>query len=281
MKIIECPRDAMQGLAKYIPVDIKRSYLEALLQVGFDTLDCGSFVSPAAVPQMRDTAELLSSLNTSWSNTKLLAIVANKRGADEAVEFNQLTYLGYPFSISETFQKRNTNAGIQESLITLDYISNLCARKNKEVVLYISMGFGNPYGDAWSLELVNEWVSKMVGMGLRIISLADTVGMATSKDISQLFSTLIPAFPDVELGAHLHSHPDSWEEKILAAYANGCRRFDSAIRGFGGCPFANDELIGNIATENLVSFMDAHKISHGLHKEAFQQAFLKSGNIFQ
>jgi hydroxymethylglutaryl-CoA lyase len=280
MKIIECPRDAMQGLREFIPTDVKLAYLQSLLKVGFDTLDCGSFVSPSAIPQMKDTSEILDKLDLSDSKTKLLCIVANKRGAEDAVKFEQISYLGYPFSISETFQRRNTNAGMVESLKTLENIHNLCIQKNKEVVVYISMGFGNPYGDPWSYELVHKWAGQFAGMGFSTISLADTVGLSLPDDIRNLFSKLIPEFPLVEFGAHLHSRPEAWEEKILAAYDCGCRRFDSAMRGFGGCPFANDELTGNIATENLLVFMENRKIMHSLDKEAFREALMYSGKIF-
>lgn len=280
MKIIECPRDAMQGLENFIPTSTKIDYINTLLKVGFDTIDFGSFVSPKVIPQMKDTAEVLSKLNLQNTQSKLLAIVANQRGAEEAVNYDEITYLGYPFSISETFQKRNTNATIEESLTTVEAAQNLCKNNKKQLVIYISMGFGNPYGEKWDAETVIKWVRRLAQMEIKIISLADTVGVATPENIKYLFQHLIPEFPSVEFGAHLHTHPLSWEEKLEAVYESGCRRIDSAIRGFGGCPMAKDELVGNMATENLVSYFDKKNIELGINKEAFQEAMNKALVVF-
>ena len=251
MKLIECPRDAMQGLKPFIPTATKAAYLNALLQVGFDTLDFGSFVSPKAIPQMRDTADVLRQLDLSNTTTELLAIVANRRGANDAVQFEEITYLGYPFSISETFQMRNTNATIEESLSRVEDIQNLCIRHNKKMLVYISMGFGNPYGDPWNVEIVQKWADTLVAMGIQYLQLSDTIGVSNPDSIAYLFSNLIPIYAPkgVEIGAHLHTQPHNWEEKIVAAYENGCRRYDGAIKGYGGCPMAKDDLTGNMPTE--------------------------------
>jgi hydroxymethylglutaryl-CoA lyase len=255
MKIIECPRDAWQGHHSFIPTDQKINYLNKLLQVGFDTLDFGSFVSAQAMPQVRDTAELVSKLNLTNSTTKLLAIVANERGAADACVFDEIGYLGYPFSISETFQLRNTNATIEKSLGRVEKIQNLCRQNNKKLVVYISMGFGNPYGDVWDPEIVLQWIEKLSALGITIFSLADTVGLALVDDICSLFNQLIPANPDLEFGAHFHTKPEDWKTKIEAAYEAGCRRFDGALLGYGGCPMAQDDLIGNMPTEKLLDFL--------------------------
>ena len=252
MKLIECPRDAMQGWHRQISTEEKVNYLNALLQVGFDTIDFGSFVSPKAIPQMADTALLIPQLKPSKS--KLLAIVANQRGAEEAVVFDEVDYLGYPFSISETFQIRNTNKTIKDSMELVDSLQELCIKNSKQLVVYISMGFGNPYGDPFNESIALQWVDELVKMNIHTISLADTVGVATPDVITRLFASLIPAYPTVEFGAHFHSAPHNWEEKVAAAYEQGCRRFDSAIKGIGGCPMANDELVGNLATENLLDY---------------------------
>jgi hydroxymethylglutaryl-CoA lyase len=252
MKLIECPRDAMQGWHRQISTEEKVNYLNALLQVGFDTIDFGSFVSPKAIPQMVDTALLIPQLKPSKS--KLLAIVANQRGAEEAVVFDEVDYLGYPFSISETFQLRNTNKTISDSLELVDSLQELCIKNSKQLVVYISMGFGNPYGDPYDEAIALQWVDELAKMNIHIISLADTVGVATPDVISRLYASLIPAYPNVEFGAHFHSAPHNWEEKVAAAYEQGCRRFDSAIKGIGGCPMAKDELVGNLATENLLDY---------------------------
>jgi hydroxymethylglutaryl-CoA lyase len=252
MKLIECPRDAMQGWHRQISTEEKVHYLNALLQVGFDTIDFGSFVSPKAIPQMADTALLIPQLKPSKS--KLLAIVANQRGAEEAVVFDEIDYLGYPFSISETFQLRNTNKTIRDSIELVDTLQELCIKNSKQLVVYISMGFGNPYGDPYDEAIALQWVDELAKMNIQIISLADTVGVATPDVITRLYKSLVPAYPTVEFGAHFHSAPHNWEEKVAAAYEQGCRRFDSAIKGIGGCPMAKDELVGNLATENLLDY---------------------------
>jgi len=261
IKIIECPRDAMQGIKHFIPTELKTEYINALLKVGFDTIDFGSFVSAKSIPQLQDTKEVLDGLDLSQSKSKLLAIIANVRGAEEAVKYEKISYLGFPFSISETFQMRNTNSTIEQSLINVEEIQNLCIQNNKELVIYISMGFGNPYNDEWNSELVINWVNKTTELGIKIISLSDTVGVANPESISYLFSNLIPAFPEIEFGAHLHAHPNNWEEKIKAASDNGCKRFDGAIKGYGGCPMTEDELVGNMPTENLL-FYFKDKLKH-------------------
>jgi len=280
IKIIECPRDAMQGIKWFIDTDDKVRYINSLLRVGFDTVDFGSFVSPKAIPQMRDTARVVERLDLSGTRSKLLAIVANVRGARDALMFDQIDYLGYPFSISEIFQMRNTAKTIAESVKVLDEILNMAERKGKQTVVYLSMGFGNPYGEPWSPELVGEWTEKLYRMGVRILSLSDTVGAATPETISLLFGHLIPAYPDVEFGAHLHTHPDNWYDKVDAAWKAGCRRFDSAIRGYGGCPMAKDELVGNLPTEKLISYFEEHRIPTGLDMHAFEHAYNEALRIF-
>jgi hydroxymethylglutaryl-CoA lyase len=273
MKIIECPRDAMQGIETFIPTEQKVRYLQCLLDVGFQTLDMGAFVSPKAIPQMQDTGTVLQQLRTEDRPTELLVIVANERGANDACEYGAVRYLGYPFSISETFQQRNTNASIDDSLRRLKGIKEIADKNGKEVVVYISMGFGNPYGDEWSPSLASEWTRRLVEeLDIRTVSLADTIGVADPETVASLYSELIPAYPDVEFGAHFHTRPDSWKANIEAAYSNGCRRFDSAIKGFGGCPMAEDELVGNMATEDLIAFMDEKGVETGLDREAFSRA---------
>lgn len=254
IQIIECPRDAMQGLTDFIETETKVRYINQLLRVGFHTLDCGSFVSPKAIPQMRDTAEVLEQLDLADTKTQLLTIIANERGASQAAAFPQIQYLGYPFSISETFQIRNTNATIAESVERVKAIQDICLQTGKTLVLYISMGFGNPYGDPWNVEVAMQWVDILAAYDIRIFSLSDTVGVSNPESISYLFSQLIPAYPELVFGAHLHTQAHNWREKIHAAYQNGCRRFDAAMKGFGGCPMAKDDLTGNMATENLVSY---------------------------
>ncbi|MBS1658559.1 MAG: hydroxymethylglutaryl-CoA lyase [Bacteroidetes bacterium] len=280
VKLIECPRDAMQGIKGFIPTEKKAEYINALLGVGFDTIDFGSFVSPKAIPQMADTALVLSKLDWSPEKSKLLAIIANVRGAMEAAMFEPITYLGFPFSVSETFQQRNTNSSIAESLKRVEEIQNLCVKYGKQLVLYISMGFGNPYGDPYSPEIVMKWVEKMISMSIRVISLADTIGVADPQIISMLFSHLIPAYPQIEFGAHLHTTPDTWKEKIDAAYTHGCRRFDGALKGYGGCPMAKDELTGNMATENLLSFFQEKKIELELNEAALGRSMKIADEIF-
>lgn len=271
----------MQGLHNFIPTETKAAYINQLLRVGFDTLDFGSFVSPKAIPQMRDTAEVLDKLDLANTDTKLLAIVANERGAEEACQFPDIRYLGYPFSISETFQLRNTNATIAESVERTKAIQELCVKHEKELVLYISMGFGNPYGDPWNLEIVHLWVDALVPFGIRTFSLSDTIGCSNPQNISYLFSNLIPAYPNIEFGAHLHTQPHNWREKIEAAWASGCRRFDGALRGFGGCPMAKDELTGNMAMENLAFFLDEVGAESGLDRSIFGQSLLMADEVFK
>lgn len=279
-KLIECPRDAMQGIHQFIETNTKVNYLNQLLKVGFDTLDFGSFVSPKAIPQLKDTAEVLSQLQLDSVQTKLLAIVANTRGAADACAHPQIKYIGFPFSISETFQQRNTNSSIQESLITVQEIQNLCVKNNKELVVYISMGFGNPYGDIWNADLVAQWVQKMDVMGIRILSLSDTIGIANPNSISYIFSELIPQLPHIEFGAHLHTTPNSWEEKMEAAWQSGCRRFDGAIKGLGGCPMATDKLTGNMPTENMISFLQKKGIETQLNLTEFRKSMLLADSVF-
>ncbi len=280
VKLIECPRDAMQGIKDWIPTQKKAQYIQSLLKCGFDTIDFGSFVSPKAIPQMADTAAVLSTLDMSETQTKLLAIVANVRGAKEALAHPQITYLGYPFSISENFQMRNTHKTITQSIATLSEILALSAASNKQVVTYLSMGFGNPYGDPWNVDIVGRWAQKLSQMGVTILSLSDTVGSSTPETISYLFSNLIPTYPNIEFGAHLHTTPTAWHEKIDAAYKAGCRRFDGAIQGFGGCPMAKDELTGNMPTEKMVSYFTAQKTKTNIHPMSFESAHNKASDLF-
>lgn len=280
VKIIECPRDAMQGIKEWIPTELKAKYINAILKCGFDTVDFGSFVSPKAIPQMKDTAEVLSKLDLSATRSKLLAIVANARGAADACQFQEISYLGYPFSISEIFQVRNTNKTIKESFEVLQDIMNLAVKHNKQVVTYLSMGFGNPYGDPWNVEIVGEWVEKLSAIGVNILSLSDTVGTSTPETIKYLFSNLIPAYPKVEFGAHLHTTPDKWHEKVHAAYQSGCVRFDGAIKGFGGCPMATDALTGNMPTEKMLSYFTQQKAITNVKTLAFESAYNVGLQIF-
>lgn len=280
MKLIECPRDAMQGLHHFVPTDLKAAYINLLLEVGFDTIDFGSFVSEKAIPQMRDTAALLKQLDLSRSKSRLLAIVANLRGVDDAVRFDEISYLGFPFSISGTFQQRNTNADIATSLVTVEKMINTCAIHGKEAVIYLSMGFGNPYGDEWSTDIAEHYAEMLVNRGARILSLADTTGVSSPEKINYLFPVLAARFPEVEFGVHLHSSPDTWLEKIEAAYNSGCRRFDSALKGYGGCPMAADELTGNIATENLISYLLSRNEPINLNVEKWEEAVQFSDRIF-
>lgn len=280
IKIIECPRDAMQGIKTFIPTENKVRYIQSLLNCGFDTIDFGSFVSPRAIPQMVDTADVLKQLNLSKTSSKLLAIVANVRGARDAAEYGSINYLGYPFSISENFQMRNTHKTIAQSVETLKEILAIADGNGKEVVTYISMGFGNPYGDPWSVEVVAEWTEKLAGMGVKILSLSDTVGSSTPEVIDYLFSNLIPKFPEIEFGAHLHTTPSKWHEKVDAAYKAGCRRFDGAVQGFGGCPMAKDELTGNMPTEKMLSYFTSAKVDTNVNWMAFEAAFNKASDLF-
>ena len=279
-KIIECSRDAMQGIRSFIPTTEKVNYLQFLLQVGFHSLDFGSFVSSRSVPQMRDTADVLNQLDLSDTKTKLLAIVANLRGAETALKFEQIQYIGFPFSISENFQMRNTHKTILESQNVLEKIKELTDKLNKTLVVYLSMGFGNPYGDPWSVNVVLQWVERLAMMEIEIISLSDTIGQAVPLDISNLFSLLIPAFPAIEFGAHFHTHPNSGYEKISAAFDSGCRRFDGAILGIGGCPMAGNSLIGNFPTEKLLTFFSSRDINTGINITVFESSIRKSHNLF-
>lgn len=280
IKLVECPRDALQGLHNFVPTDLKAEYINCLLRVGFDTIDFGSFVSPKAIPQMRDTAEVLGRLDLSSTRSKLLAIVANLRGAQDAVQFPEIQYLGYPFSVSETFQLRNTNATIEESLGRVEEIQEVCSTHGRKMVVYLSMGFGNPYGDPWNVEIVQRWVDRLADMGIRIMALSDTIGVSDPENIRYLFSNLIPPHPDVEFGAHLHTPPSTWYEKVHAAYESGCRRFDTALQGFGGCPMAKDELTGNMATENVVYYFDRAGTDLGLDREALNAAMAMVPRVF-
>ncbi len=280
VKLIECPRDAMQGIKDWIPTEKKIQYIQSLLQCGFDTIDFGSFVSPKAIPQMRDTATVLAGLDLSQTKSKLLAIVANVRGAADAVQYPEIDYLGYPFSISENFQMRNTHKTIAQSIETLKEILTIADTRNKQVVAYLSMGFGNPYGDPWNVEIVGEWTQKLANMGVRILSLSDTIGTSSPDIITYLFSHLIPLFPTIEFGAHLHTTPSTWHEKIDAAYAAGCRRFDGAIQGFGGCPMAKDELTGNMPTEKMLSYFTTKKVDTGINPMSFESAHNQASKIF-
>ncbi|CAM3272305.1 Hydroxymethylglutaryl-CoA lyase [Flavobacterium longum] len=281
IKIIECPRDAMQGIRTFIPTDTKVSYIQALLRVGFDTIDFGSFVSPKAIPQMQDTAEVLAKLDLSQTQSKLLAIIANVQGAESASKHPEIKYLGYPFSISENFQMRNTHKTIAESIVTLQEILDIASRSNKEVVAYLSMGFGNPYGDPWNVEIVGDWTEKLAGMGVKILSLSDTIGSSTPEVIDYLFANLIPKYPGIEFGAHLHTTPDKWFEKVDAAYKAGCKRFDGAIQGFGGCPMAKDDLTGNMPTEKLLSYFTTVKQDTGTRPMSFESAYNEASKVFQ
>ncbi len=270
----------MQGIHDFISTKTKTDYLNLLLHCGFDTLDFGSFVSPKAIPQLADTAEVLAGLDLSNTSTKLLAIVANLRGAETACQHNEINYLGFPFSVSETFQQRNTNSSIEDSLGTVADMQNLCIKHNKELVVYLSMGFGNPYGDPWNKDVLAHWTEKMDAIGIKILALSDTIGIANPESISEIFSGLIPAYPHIEFGAHLHTTPDTWREKVQAAWDSGCRRFDGAIKGFGGCPMATDKLTGNMPTENLLAFCSKNVIETGVDTVAFQTALLEANKVF-
>jgi len=270
----------MQGIKSFIPTAKKAAYINQLLSVGYHTIDFGSFVSPKAIPQMRDTAQVLELLELSQTGTKLLAIVANQRGAKDACQHEEITYLGYPFSVSETFQLRNTNATIEESLDRVDEIQELCLRANKKLVVYLSMGFGNPYGDPWNVDIVQRWVDILAEKEIKILALSDTIGVSTPGSIKYLYSNLIPPYPDVEFGAHLHTTPNSWYEKVDAAYQSGCRRFDGTISGYGGCPMAKDDLTGNMPTERMMQYFDEHHIDHGLNAESLHTAMELASSLF-
>jgi len=280
IKIIECPRDAMQGIHQFISTEKKAAYINALLKVGFDTIDFGSFVSPKAIPQMRDTAEVLNKLNFDNSSSKLLAIVANQQGANNAIAFDEITYLGFPFSISETFQQRNANSSIAEAIIKVADIQNLCIKHNKQLVVYLSMAFGNPYGEEWNSDIVIKWTTLLADIGIKTIALSDTIGIANPDIITTLFSNLIPQFKQIEIGAHLHTNPFTWKEKIIAAYESGCKRFDTAIKGYGGCPMATEKLTGNMPTENCLAYFKNLNINLNLDNKAFEYAMILAANTF-
>ena len=281
MKFIECPRDAMQGIGTFIPTYKKISYINKLLQVGFDTIDVGSFVSKNAIPQMVDTEEVIKGINVTNSNSKLLTIVANERGAEKAAQFDEITFLGFPFSISETFQKKNINSTIKESLLRLESIQNICVKSNKQLVTYFSMAFGNPYGDEWSVYIVAHWAERLLNeFGVKILSLSDTIGSSEPNVISWLFKKLISEFPDVEFGAHLHTHPQNWKDKVIAALEAGCKRFDGALLGFGGCPMARDELVGNMPSEHILQYLMEKKMIRNINQTALQEAQNEALTIF-
>lgn len=280
VKIIECPRDAMQGIKTFIPTKNKINYIQSLLRVGFDTIDFGSFVSPKAIPQMQDTAEVLEGLDLSQTKSKLLAIIANVQGAELASNHKEIKYLGFPFSISENFQMRNTHKTIAESLIILEEILNIADKSNKEVVAYLSMGFGNPYGDPWDVEIVGSWTEKLATMGVKILSLSDTIGSSTPEIIHYLFNNLILKYPKIEFGAHLHTTSDKWHEKIDSAYKAGCRRFDGAIQGFGGCPMAKDDLTGNMPTEKMLSYFTQQKADTNVSPMSFESSYNEASKLF-
>jgi len=280
VKLIECPRDAMQGWKNFIPTEKKIEYINSLLKVGFDTIDFGSFVSAKAIPQMADTKEVVNSLESGVSKSKLLAIVANLRGAEEASTFDQITYLGFPFSVSETFQQRNTNSSVEESLKRVEEIQSLCINKNKKLVIYISMAFGNPYGDLYDEDIVFNWVEKLVELDIDIISLADTVGVASPEQVYDMTSYLVESLPATEIGVHLHSTSENWHQKLAAAIKAGCTRFDGALKGIGGCPMANDDLVGNMNTEWMISYLEKNNIETGLDKEALAESLRIAGAIF-
>lgn len=278
--MVECPRDAMQGWTHFIPTAEKVNYLNALLKVGFDVLDFGSFVSAKAIPQLADTKDVIPQLDLSNTRTKLLAIVANTRGAEEAVQYDEISYIGFPFSVSETFQMKNTIKTIAQSLVQVEEIQKLCIQHGKDLVIYISMGFGNPYGDEYNAQIAINWVNKITQLGIKTIAMSDTVGVAKPDTISHIFSHLIPEFKDVSIGAHFHSTPDKWEEKVKAAYDNGCVRFDSAMKGIGGCPMAENDLVGNLATENILGWCDNNNIKLNLNRDAFDEAMYMASGIF-
>mgnify|MGYP001594061227 FL=1 len=278
MKLIECPRDAMQGIVNFIPTELKIKYINQLLKVGFDTIDFGSFVSHRLVPQLKDTSEVLSSLDLSRTKSKLLSIVANVKGASEACFHNEIDYLGFPLSVSEEFQKRNTNKSIADALISVEKIQNLCINNNKEMVVYLSMAFGNPYGENYHPDMIASLTQNLSKLNIQTVSLSDTIGVLNNKNISQLFAILTNDFSDIEFGAHFHSKKYEWREKIESAYVNGCRRFDVALNGFGGCPMAKDDLVGNIATENLATYF---KDEIEINKEEFAKSLQLASKVFK
>lgn len=270
----------MQGIKEFIPTETKAEYINRLLKVGFDVIDFGSFVSPKAIPQMRDTKELVGMLDMRNTKSKLLSIVLNKRGAEDACAFDEITYLGMPFSISETFQMRNGNSTIEENLVRVEEIQDLCIKHDKKLLIYISMAFGNPYGDEWNTDIAIKWTEKLAGMDIKYFSLADTIGVSSPDSITYMFSQLLPAFPGLEIGAHLHTTPDTWKEKVQAAWDSGCRVFDSAIKGYGGCPMAKDDLVGNMPTEKLISFVEENKIESNIDSSAFADSMQAATKVF-
>lgn len=280
IQIVECPRDAMQGIKQFIPTEKKIAYINKLLQVGYHSIDFGSFVNPDIIPQMADTAQVLAGLNLDNKQSKLIAITANERGAQDACMFPEIDCLGFPFSVSETFQKRNANSTIAEAVERVKYIRELCAKHNKELILYISMGFGNPYGDPYSPQIAEHWVGELANLDIKTFMLSDTVGVAEPGIIKYLFSTLIPAFPQLEIGAHLHTAPHNWRVKVDAAYKNGCRRFDAAIKGYGGCPMAKDDLIGNMPTENLINYFEREQLGTQFSIPAFEACLREAALVF-
>lgn len=280
IKIVECSRDAMQGIKQWIPSETKLEYLQSVLSVGFDVVDFGSFVSPRAIPQMKDTGYIIDNLDLSNSKSKLLAIVANQRGALEACKHLSISYLGYPFSISETFQMRNTNKSIIESFEELNKIKSICEKYNKHLVVYLSMGFGNPYGEPWNYEIIEKWIDKLNTLNVKVISLSDTIGLAKNKDIEIIFSNLISKYSKIEFGSHFHANPDQWFDKVNSAYKSGCRRFDGAILGFGGCPMAKDDLTGNIPTEKLISFFNSKALKTNVNSLNFESCYNHALNLF-
>lgn len=280
IKIIECPRDAMQGIHSFIPTGQKIAYINSLLEVGFDTIDFGSFVSPKAIPQLRDTAAVLDGLDLSTTSSHLLAIVANLRGAQDAVAFPQIKYLGFPLSLSETFQQRNTNKSIKEAMTLVGQIQELCTQKGKELVTYLSMGFGNPYGDPYDVGVVEEFAESLKQLGVKIISLADTTATATPEKISTLFTRISSQLPGIEVGVHLHTSPADAYQKVAAAYNAGCKRIDSAMLGFGGCPMAKDDLVGNLPTEELLRYLDENQAAEGINQAAFQESLVLARQVF-
>jgi hydroxymethylglutaryl-CoA lyase len=280
IKLVECPRDAMQGWPSFIATEDKINYLNSLLQVGFDVLDCGSFVSPKAIPQMADTATVIRKLQISNTKTSLLVIVANERGAQEAVALEQINALGFPFSLSPTFQQRNTNSTMEESMERIYAIQNLCVKNNKQLVVYLSMGFGNPYGDAYSEDLLLEFTRKIAAAGIQTISLADTVGLATPEQIGKALHTLIPQYPQLEIGVHLHSTAQNWKEKLDAAFKEGCVRYDGALKGIGGCPMAQDSLVGNMDTERMIPYFQQKGYLQQLDQDALNLSLQLASQIF-
>ncbi|MBC7889492.1 MAG: hydroxymethylglutaryl-CoA lyase [Ferruginibacter sp.] len=280
ISLIECPRDAMQGWKTFIPTQKKIAYINALLEVGFDTIDFGSFVSPKAIPQMADTKEVVKGLRFDRLKTKLLAIVANTRGAEEAVVYDEITYLGFPFSVSPSFQQRNTNSTLSASLEMVEEIQNLCIKNQKELVVYLSMGFGNPYGDPYNAAIVTAWVEKMVAMDISILSIADTVGLATPEQVGSLLKSLIPSYPDTTIGVHLHSTAANWKIKVDAALNAGCTRFDGALKGVGGCPMAGDELVGNMDTELMIPYFNELNVLNNLNMNALRECSRMAGDLF-